>query len=138
MSEIIERVDHPFWGQIQRRDGYDGWDLEIEEEWPKKGMIKIRVDFDNPDDPTVQANYRAIREKWESVWPRIVDRTEEMKASYGYQEAPINLEDDWLSLTPPKIPIAENPEWSVMLQAEEAGWLLDFKGWEDFGGQGVF
>lgn len=138
MSEIIERVDHPFWGQIQHRDGYDGWDLEIEEEWPKRGIIKIRVGFDNPDDPTVQANYRAIRDKWDSVWQRIVVRTEEMKATYGYQEAPINLESDWLSMTPPRTPIDEEPEWSVMLQAEEAGWLLDFKGWEDFGGQGVF
>lgn len=52
--------------------------------------------------------------------------------------APINLKSDWLNLTPPKMAIEEEPEWSVMLQAEEAGWLLDFRGWEDSGGQGVF
>jgi len=138
MSDVIETADHPFWGPIQRRDGYDGWDLEIKEQWADDGTIRIRVDFEDPDDPVVQANYKKMREKWASLWPRIVERTEQMKASYGYQDAPIDFASDWLSFTPPKIPIEEAPEWSVMLQAEEAGWLLDFKGWDDSGGQGVF
>jgi hypothetical protein len=51
---------------------------------------------------------------------------------------PINRASDWFSLRLPRGAIGDRAEWSVMLQADEAGWLLDFKGWDDFGGQGVF
>jgi len=61
-----------------------------------------------------------------------------MKSRYGYADVPIDAESDWFSLTPPRKPIDEQAPWSVMLQANEAGWLLDFQGWDDFGGQGVF
>lgn len=84
MSEVIERAYHSFWGNIQRRDGYDGWDLEIGEEWPEKGMIKVRIGFDDPDAQVVQVNYRKIRDRWSSIWQQIVDRTEAMKVSYGH------------------------------------------------------
>lgn len=61
-----------------------------------------------------------------------------MKSRYGYGDVPIDGASDWFSLQLPREAIGEGAEWSVMLQADEAGWLLDFKGWDDFGGQGVF
>ena len=61
-----------------------------------------------------------------------------MKVAYGYHGIPIQTESDGFELKLPTELMEKNAEWSVMLQAEEAGWLLDFKGWEDAGGQGVF
>lgn len=137
MSEE-EEICHPFWGRIQRRPGSKEWRVDFSEGWPGIGLIKIKTGFENPDDPVIQGNYTELREKWEHIWPRILQRTMEMKASYGHEDAAIDLEEDWFSLRLPATDFASEPEWSIMLQAEEAGWLLDFKGWQDFGGQGVF
>ena len=138
MSEILETAEHHYWGRIQRRLGYDGWDREYLEPLPDGNTIRLRVDFEDPDDETVQMNYTAMRRRWDELWPRILRRTAEMKSEYGYGGTPIRNDSDWFSVTPPSEPIADGAEWSVMLQADEAGWLLDFKGWDDLGGQGVF
>ena len=61
-----------------------------------------------------------------------------MKAAYGFGKTQIRPDSDWFELKPPTDPIESQAEWSVMLQADEAGWLLDFAGWGDAGGQGVF
>jgi hypothetical protein len=138
MTDILESVEHAYWGRMQRRAGYDGWDIETVETIPDGKGVRIRVEFDDPNDGTVQANYSAIRERWGELWPRILQRTQEMKSRYGYADVLINGASDWFSLCPPRGAIDEGAEWSVMLQADEAGWLLAFKGWDDFGGQGVF
>ncbi|MBU6303141.1 MAG: hypothetical protein KGS60_16455 [Verrucomicrobia bacterium] len=137
MSEE-EEINHPYWGRIRRQSGIGDWNLELTEEWPGIGSIRIKARFQNPDDLVIQQNYTKLRENWEDIWPRILRRTNEMKATYGYQDTPIDRESDWFSLRLPVTDLATDPEWSIMLQAEEAGWLLDFKGLQDFGGQGVF
>jgi len=138
MSEILQTVEHRYWGRIQRRSGFDGWEREHLELLLDGNTIRLRVDFDDPDDKTVQLNYAAMRMRWHELWPRILGRIAEMKSGYGYGDTEIRIDSDWFSLTLPSEPIAEGAEWSIMLQAAEAGWLLDFQGWDDFGGQGVF
>ncbi|MCC9656718.1 hypothetical protein [Rhodopirellula halodulae] len=138
MSEILEQIDHPFWGTVQRRSGYEGWDLEQAESLPNGTTTMLRFGFDDPSDPTVQENYSAIRTCWSEIWPRILNRIAQMKSAYGYGDTPLNPAFDWFSISVPTDPLATGAEWSVMLQAAEAGWLIDFEGWEDSGGQGVF
>ncbi|EMI46150.1 hypothetical protein RRSWK_01335 [Rhodopirellula sp. SWK7] len=138
MSEILEQIDHSFWGTVQRRSGYEGWDLEQDDSLPDGTDVKLRFDFDDPNNPTVQENYSVIRSRWSEIWPRIVDRIAQMKSDYGYSDAKYDPASDWFSISVPDDRIEDGAEWSVMLQAAEAGWLIDFRGWEDFGGQGVF
>jgi hypothetical protein len=138
MSDTVETVEHAFWGRMQRRAGYDGWDVEFSDALADHTSIRIRVCFDDPNDEVAQSNYSAIRRRWGELWPRILRRTDDMKSGYGYGSVPINASSDWFSMRLPTKPIERLAEWSVMLQADEAGWLLDFKGWDDFGGQGVF
>ena len=138
MSDIIEQIEHPFWGRALRLEGYEGWHSPIVEKMPDGSLIHIRVEFDDPDDSVVQENFTAIQERWAEVWLRILNRTSEMKNAYDYGHIPIRSDSDWFELKPPTERIDEGAEWSVMLQADEAGWLLDFRGWADAGGQGVF
>jgi hypothetical protein len=138
MGEILETAQHDFWGRMQRRAGYEGWDIEFTDSLPDGRAVRIRVDLADPNDERTQSNYSAIRKRWDELWSRILIRTQEMKTRYGYGTVEIDIDSDWFSLSPPREPIECNPEWSVMLQATEAGWLLDFRGWEDAGGQGVF
>ena len=135
---IVEEIDHSFWKRVLRLDGYEGWHCLIKEPLDDGILVPIRIEFDDPNDITVQQNYIAIRERWPEIWPRIQNRTRDMKAAYGFGDTPICPESDWFELKPPIDPIESGAEWSVMLQAQEAGWLLDFTGWEDAGGQGVF
>lgn len=138
MSEILEQINHPFWGRVQRRSGYDGWDVEQTDSLPDGTNVTLRFDFDDPNDQTVQENYSLIRSRWSEIWPRIVDRIAQMKSAYGYGDATYGPTSDWFSISLPTDRIEDDGEWSVMLQAAEAGWIIDFRGWEDFGGQGVF
>jgi hypothetical protein len=135
---VIEEIEHPFWTRIVRIEGYEGWFSLLDDEMSDGTPVRIRVEFGDPNDEIVQRNFSAIRGRWTEIWPCIQSRTHEMKVAYGYHEFPIRTESDWFELKPPTELIETNAEWSVMLQAEEAGWLLDFKGWEDAGGQGVF
>lgn len=138
MSEILEQIDHPFWGTVQRRSGYEGWDLERVESLPDGTTVVLRFDFEDPSDPTVQENYSAMCSRWSEIWPRILDRIAQMKSAYGYGDTPLDPASDWFSISVPPEPLATGAARSVMLQAAEAGWLIDFEGWEDSGGQGVF
>lgn len=138
MGNVIEEITHAYWGVIRRREGYDDWDLEELATLPDGDRIRFRFVFDDPNDPIVQANHTEFKKRWEEVWSRILDRVQEMKSDYGYSDVPINPERDWFYLRLPKQPLGDNAWWSVMLQADEAGWLLDFVNWEDHGGQGVF
>jgi hypothetical protein len=137
-AETLDRIEHPFWQQAIQLDGYEGWHSPLIDKLPDGTPIQIRVEFDDPDDPIVQANFTAIRQRWLEIWPRILHRTIAMKTAYGYGDTPIRSESEWFGLKLPTEPIEDNAEWSVMLQAEEAGWLLDFRGWIDADGQGVF
>lgn len=138
MADILEAVEHGYWGRMQRRAGYHGWDVEIAAALPDGNQIPVRVAFDDPDCESVQANYSAMRVRWGEMWPRILRRTQDIKSQYGHGDVPIDGSSDWFSLRLPRDAIGDGAEWSVMLQANEAGWLLDFKGWDDVGGQGVF
>lgn len=138
MSDILEQIDHSFWGVIQRRTGCKGWDLEQHDSLPDGTEVTLRFDFDDPNAPTVQENYSVLRSRWSEIWCRIVDRIAQMKADYGYSDATYAPASDWFSISVPEDRIEDGAEWSVMLQAPEAGWLIDFQGWEDHGGQGVF
>ncbi|MCC9602293.1 hypothetical protein LOC67_17195 [Stieleria sp. JC731] len=135
---ILDEIAHPFWGRVIRVEGYEGWHCPIEERLSDGTLVSIRVEFDDPDNEIVQQNYTAIRERWDQIWVRIQERIGEMKAAYGYGGIPIQAESDWFELKPPVDSIDEGAEWSVMLQDDEAGWLIDFAGWGDDGGQGVF
>jgi len=138
MSKIIEEVVHPYWGIVRRREGYDDWDMEELATLPNGDRIPFRFVFDEPNDRIVQANHTEIKQRWDEVWSRILDRVQEMKSGYGYDNVPINPSRDWFYLRLPRNPLGEDASWSVMLQADEAGWLLDFSDWDDAGGQGVF
>ncbi|KAI9134582.1 hypothetical protein [Acaryochloris sp. CCMEE 5410] len=138
MSNILETRQHQFWGHILRIDGFECWNFEFNGMLPDGTHILVRVQFDDPDNTIVQANFTAIRGRWPDIWPRILQRTEEIKIASGYANVPLCINVDWFELQLPEQPISHDGEWSVMLQAKEAGWLIDFKGWEDFGGQGVF
>lgn len=135
---ILEEIAHPFWKRALRLDGYEGWHCPVEETLADGTRVSIRVEFDDPDDEIVQQNYAAIRERWPEIWSRIQNRTNDIRNAYGYGETLIRPESDWFELKLPTEPIDQQAEWSVMLQADEAGWLLDFAGWKDAGGQGVF
>jgi hypothetical protein len=137
MSKIDEKVEHAFWGRMQRPAGHDDWDVEFTDSLPDHTNVRIRVYFEDPDDQILQSNYSAIRNRWHELWPRILSRTDDMKLQYGYGNTPIKASSEF-DLRLPTKPIEGLAEWSIMLQADEAGWLLDFKGWDDFGGQGVF
>ena len=137
-TDVVEEISHPYWKRVLRIDGYEGWHCPINEKMSDGTPIQIRVEIDDPDDKIVQKNFSAIRERWGEIWSRIQRRTQETKTAYGYGEVPIRPNCDWFELRVPTKPIDANAEWSVMLQADEAGWLLDFAGWEDAGGQGVF
>ncbi len=136
--DIIEQIDHPFWKCAIRIDGSRGWHSPLNEHLIDGTPVIIRVEFDDPNNAIVQRNFSAIRQRWTEIWPRIQQRTRELKEAYGYGETPVRTEADWFELTPPSEPIESDAGWSVMLQASEAGWLLDFEGWDDAGGQGVF
>lgn len=138
MGEIIKEVEHPNWGVIRRRKGYEDWDKEELAILPDGYQVRFRFVFDDPDDSVVQANYAAIKLRWEEIWSRILNRTQEMKANYDYCDVSINPSRDWFYLRIPTVKLGDDASWSVMLQADEAGWLLDFLDWEDAGGQGVF
>jgi hypothetical protein len=137
-EQIEEQIEHPFWNCALRIDGYEGWHCPITEETSDGMLLQIRIEFDDPDDKIVQQNYSAIRQRWSDIWSRIQQRTHAVKVAYGYTETPLRPESDWFERRLPTEPIEENAKWSVMLQADEAGWILDFVGWVDAGGQGVF
>ena len=138
MNDIVEQIEHPFWQSVLRIDGYEGWHRFIDDKLHGGETIRIRIEFDDPDDAVVQENFTAIRQRWSEIWPRIQDRTHQMKVAYGYNETQIESAESWFELKLPTKPIEQNAEWNVMLQADEAGWLLDFRGWDDAGGHGVF
>ena len=138
MAEIFHSLEHPFWGTLRKREGADNWEHEIVAHWPGRGDIRVCFYVTNPEDEIAQRNYETITQQWESLWPRILSRTDAMRAYYGYGEFPTDLSRDYFDIRLATSPLDEGAEWTVMLQAKEAGWLLDFKGWDDFGGQGVF
>jgi len=138
MGEIVQEIAHSYWGVIHRREGYDDLDKEEAATLPDGDRVRFRFVFDDPDDLVVQANYAAIKMRWEEIWSRILDRVQEMKVGYGYGDVPIEPSRDWFYLRVPTKPLGDKAAWSVMLQADEAGWLLDFSDWKDAGGQGVF
>jgi hypothetical protein len=127
-SKTLEFLDHPYWGRIHRRAGYDGWWLAISDLLPDGRPIRILIDFDEPDNQTVQANYQAIKSKWPMIWHRILVRTQELKTKYECGDVPIIVETDWFNLTPPTKPIEENGEWSVMLQSPRSRLAAGFQG----------
>lgn len=137
MADVIATLLHPFWGLISQRQGCDEWEVHEEHGWPSVGTIAVRFYLSDPEDKQVQRNFMRLRESWESVWPRILRRTELMRAGYGRADAPVDLQADYFYVRIPNEAIDSEASWSVMLQSED-GWLLDFRGWEDAGGQGVF
>lgn len=132
---FVTILQHPTWGRISNRDG-DEWELEEEADWPGVGSIAVRFCFDDPDHSQTRSNYLAMKARWADLWPRILRRTEEMRASYSCQEEKIDVGSDYLYVRPPVESLERSPRWSVMLQSI-SGWLLDFEGWADAGGQGV-
>jgi hypothetical protein len=137
MADVIATQLHPFWGLISQRQGYDEWEVHEEHGWPSVGTMAVRFYLCDPEDKQVQHNFIRLHESWESVWPRILRRTELMRADYGRADAPVDMQADYFYVRIPNEAIEAGASWSVMLQSED-GWLLDFRGWEDAGGQGVF
>jgi hypothetical protein len=138
MTDIVEQVTHAYWGSLQRKSLDDAWSVEQKTVLPKGAVVRLIFAVEDLDDHTLQLNYRLLRARWAEMWPRVLQRIDDLKALYGYAGLAIDAANDWFSVRLPEEPIDDGGEWSVMLQAREAGWLIDFKGWNDFGGQGVF
>jgi len=134
---IIKKILHPIWGEINHRDDNEEWELSEVHTWKKVGDIEIRFYIGDVESKIVHENFISIKQQWSKIWSHIISRIEWLIKAYNEDINGINPANDFFYLRLPVESINENGGWSVMLQSE-IGWLLDFEGWENDGGQGVF